>query len=156
MTNVRLLIISGVLIGLAACSQQITYREGATTAEVQRAEDSCKLAALEQAPVRKRTRIIPGEIIPARKVCDADGACVVYPAYREAPEIETYDENEEKRRLLVRSCLASRGFDRVRLPYCDAEARTGVTPGVTRTLPRLTEQSCIIPRGSGAYQIVAR
>ena len=156
MKFVRLVIALASLCALAACSQQIYYREGATTADVKRAQNSCALQALEQAPVKTRTRIIPGRFVPERKVCDADGNCTIYPAYEEFPEYETYDANADERALLTRSCLAARGFDRVSLPYCDAAQRSGVVPGVTRTLPRLTEQSCIIPRGSGAYQIVTQ
>lgn len=156
MTIARPLTFLLTLCLLSGCVKEIYYREGATTAEVDRARDACAVEAYRSAPVLHRTRIIPGPLIPPRKVCDASGACVIYPATQGLPEIERYDANVEKRAVLTRSCLAERGYARVSLPYCDASAKSSVPVGVTRTLPRLTEQSCIISRGPNAYQIVTR
>lgn len=141
---------------LCACVQEIYYREGMTTAEIRRASDACALEALDQAPVRTETRVLPGRFIPARTVCDGQGNCTTRPAHQEFPRFESFDANEDRRALLTRTCLASRGIDRVSLPYCDGRTRDAVEPGVTRILPRLTDRACLIPRGSGAYQIVTR
>ncbi|WP_136635603.1 hypothetical protein [Pseudooceanicola onchidii] len=150
----RLLITLGLLAVLTGCSQQISYREGATTAEIQREVDACALRAVRAAPVANQTVILPGEWIPPQKVCDGAGNCTVRPGYRSFPEFETVDVNADERRLLTRTCLAERGIDRVSLPLCDASVKNATVPGVTRVLPKLREQSCLIPRGSGAYQIV--
>jgi len=143
------------ILGLTAgCAQQIYYKPGATTAQVQRAQDACALEAERTAPYKPVTRIVPAPLIPARKVCDAQGNCQVIPAQQGLPEFETIDGNAERRVLLARTCMAEQGFDRVSLPYCDSAQRQSVATGVTRTLPQIGEQSCIISRGSGAYQIV--
>jgi hypothetical protein len=146
-----------LLLGLlGGCVHQIDYRAGASTAELARERDDCALRALEAAPVKLESRMIPGRFIPERRVCDAAGNCTVYPARQEFPQWEDFDINAEKRALLTRTCLANKGIDRVSLPYCDAAAKASVTPGVTRILPPLNEVSCVIPRGAGAYQIVTR
>lgn len=154
MKAVHFLLASAILGITAGCTQQIYYKAGASTAQVQRAQDACALQAEQAAPYRAVTRILPPRIIPARQVCDAQGNCQVIPARQGLPEFETIDGNAERRVLLARTCMAEQGFDRVSLPYCDSAQRQSVAAGVTRTLPRIGEQSCIISRGSGAYQIV--
>lgn len=157
MKNARLYISALSLIVLGACaSQQIYYRQGATTAAIQRTQDQCLLQAQDRAPIDRKTRMIPGRFIPERQVCNAKGECVIRPAYQSFPEFETYDANADRRAILARTCMAERGLDRVSLPYCDASVKNAVPVAVTRTLPRLTETSCIIPRGNGAYQIVSQ
>lgn len=138
---------------LAGCTQEIYYRQGATLAEVQRAEDACALQSEAAAPYKPQSRIIPESFVSERKVCDAQGNCEIVPVVRSFPKFETVDLNAERRVLLARTCMAQKGYDRVSLPYCDAAQRQGAT-GVTRTLPALSVNSCIIPRGSNAYQIV--
>ncbi|WP_375172948.1 hypothetical protein [Pseudooceanicola sp.] len=156
MTHARPFIALASLLLLCACVQQIDYRAGMSTAEVNRIRDACTLQALNQAPVNTQTRVLPGRFIPERQICDANGNCTIRPAYQEFPRFETYDANTQRRALLTRTCLSSRGIDRVSLPYCEAAVKSQVEPGITRVLPPLTEGSCIIPRGSGAYQIVTR
>lgn len=154
MNAARLIITALSLTALVGCSQQILYREGATTAQIDRARTDCTLEAQREAPVRTQTQILPGRWIPPRQTCDATGACVTTPGYQSFPEFVTVDANAGTRDLLVRQCLARRGIDPVTLPLCDAAAKSRATPGITRVLPPLTEASCVIPRGSGAYQIV--
>ena len=142
------------MLGLIGCTQQIYYRAGADVTALQRAQDACALRAQEEAPYRPQTRILPPRIIPAQKVCDAQGNCQVIPATQGFPEFETVDANKDRRALIARQCLAEQGIDRVSLPYCSSVQRATVTPGITRVLPVLSETSCLIPRGNGAYQIV--
>ncbi|WP_407493370.1 hypothetical protein [Pseudooceanicola sp. MF1-13] len=141
-------------LALAGCAQQIYYKPGVTTAQVQRAQDACALQAQTAAPYRPETRIRPAPLIPEKQVCDAQGNCQIVPAQQGFPEFETVDANAERRVLLARTCMAEAGFDRVTLPTCDSAQRQSVAVGVTRTLPRISEASCIIPRGGDAYQIV--
>lgn len=156
MSLIRTVQMGLLLAALGGCVHQIDYRAGASTAEIARDRDACALRAIEDAPVRMQSRMIPGRFVAERKVCDAGGNCTVYPARQEFPQWEDFDVNVEKRALLTRMCLADKGIDRVSLPYCDTAAKAGVTPGVTRVLPPLNTASCVIPRGSGAYQIVTR
>ncbi|WP_148234691.1 hypothetical protein [Pseudooceanicola batsensis] len=142
------------VVTLSGCAQDIYFREGATVSEVRRAEDACALSARQAAPFRPRTILVPGPIVPARKVCDGQGNCQTRPAYQAPPEFETMDANAERRVLIARTCMAERGFDRVSLPYCSGAVRNAAPAAVTRRLPRLTGQSCIIPRGQAGYQIV--
>lgn len=139
----------------AGCAREIDYREGATMAEVNRARDTCALAAETQAPYRPATRMEPGDWIPERKVCDAAGNCTIRPGRMGLPQIVRYDGNATRRVLLARTCLADKGFDRVSLPYCQSNVRNATPQAVTRVLPPLTPQSCIIGRGGSAYQIVS-
>jgi|LUMW01.1.fsa_nt_gb hypothetical protein len=139
---------------LAGCSQSIWYREGADPAKIAQAQDQCALQADTQAPYRPETRIVPGPIIPAQRICDPSGACTVIPAHQGFPDFETVDANADRRALLARDCMAKSGFTRVSLPNCSAERKSSVTPGITRSQPKLTEQSCVIPRGPAGYQIV--
>lgn len=139
---------------LAGCAQTIYYREGADPARIAQAQDQCALQADTQAPYRPETRIVPGPIIPAQRICDPSGACTVIPAHQGFPDFETVDANADRRALLARDCMAKSGFTRVSLPNCSAERKSSVTPGITRSQPKLTEQSCVIPRGAAGYQIV--
>ena len=141
---------------VVACSQEITYREGAPVADVQRATDACALMAIRQAPVRNQTTVYPGEYYPPTRSCDANGACVTTPGYYEPPEVVTVDVNKDERTLITRTCLAEKGYSRVRLPLCDASVKAAVSPAVTQRQPKLTPKSCIIPRGAAGYQIVTR
>lgn len=154
MLGSRLLITCLAFGVLSGCTQQIYYRQGASIPEIQNARDSCALLSQDAAPYRPVTRIVPGRIIPERKVCDAGGSCRIIPAQQSFPEFETIDGNAEKRVLIARNCMAQQGFQQVSLPRCDTAVRQSVPVGVTRTLPRISETSCIISRGSGAYQIV--
>ena len=141
---------------LSGCVQQIYYRDGATVQDIARDRDFCALQALEAAPRKIEHIIVPTPLSPPRRVCDAGGNCRVDHPNPSFPQFETYDANADRRALLTRQCLADRGVHVVKLPICDATVKKSVPVAVTRHLPRLTDRSCIIQRGGGAFQIVSR
>ncbi|GGE24845.1 hypothetical protein GCM10011360_11570 [Primorskyibacter flagellatus] len=154
MMNARALSLCLPCLLILGCSQDITYREGASTQQVSRDRYACATEALRLAPVNKVTTVEPGMYVPPQQFCDAAGNCTTRPGYYERPEIITTDVNAPERRSLENQCVAAKGYDRVSLPLCSDAVKAQVTPAITRTQPPLTKGSCIIPRGGDNYQIV--
>jgi hypothetical protein len=139
---------------LPACTREIYYREGASQAQITAAQDACVAQAYREAPVRTVTTVLPGTFIPERQVCDGSGNCQTIPARFGPPQIVSTDANEELRKAVQRKCMVDAGYSRVQLPICDQNVRNSQTPAITRTLPPLTGQSCLVPRGGEAFQII--
>ncbi|MDF1855815.1 hypothetical protein [Pseudooceanicola sp.] len=151
----RTLLALPLLALLAGCLPYTLYhRSGVSVDDVRRDEVDCGRIALAQAPVEMELDIIPGRVIMQPVICDAAGNCRGGRA-RELPDRHIRrDVNEELRRLIARQCMAERGYQRLTLPACSEQISKAVEPAITRVLPKLTPQACVIRRGGENYQIV--
>ncbi|OWU83585.1 hypothetical protein ATO6_17090 [Oceanicola sp. 22II-s10i] len=151
----RLLPALAVLTLLGAClPYSLYYRAGATTDRARADEVACGRIALSQAPVAIEREWIPGEVYRGRPICDDKGRCRPGPVRRSPPQLYERDVNEELRGMIARQCMADRGYQRVTLPACSEAVSKAVTPGITRTMPRINGKACVIRRGGDNYQIV--
>jgi len=139
---------------LSACSTTINYRPGASTETVRKDELTCEREAYAEAPVRIVRDYVPGQLVRGAPICSAPGQCRPGPVYREPGRWISYDANEDRRSVVVRQCLAARGYQRVTLPNCSDTVRAAVPPAVTITQPALRKGACVIRRGDDRYQIV--
>ncbi|MGD1884256.1 MAG: hypothetical protein ACFB11_18340 [Paracoccaceae bacterium] len=132
------------------------YKEGAPLSLVERDETTCQVKALRDAPVANVIRQRPSYYVPARKVCNSEGKCIVRGGYYRDGQIYTVDVNKGLRVKLERQCMADRGYAPVDIPACPNNVAEAAPPGVTTTLPRLSSSSCVIRRKGGQIQIVNR
>jgi hypothetical protein len=151
------LLIALALLTVAACAPLETYyKPGASVEAVARATTTCQVDALRQVPSSTRVRQLPPRYVPGRQVCNAAGQCGVTRGYYVPGPVESYDPNDGLRRRVEGQCMADRGYAPVSIPPCPDAIARATPPGVTRTLPRLTERSCVIRNRNGTFQIVNR
>lgn len=139
---------------LAGCAPQtFYYGPGASVAAVDRALASCTAQAARDVPVVTETRYTPLRVIRYNS-CDGEGNCT--------PEIDTeggepfeVDVNADRRAAQVQQCMARQGLAPVSLPVCSPAVARAAPAGVTTTLPRLTPQSCVVPRDGGLRIVTA-
>lgn len=147
----RLIPVLLLFLVFAACGPVASfYREGVDVSRLASDQTACEVAALRDAPVANEIRQRPPIYYPPRQVCDAYGACYVYPGYWVDGPIYTVDVNKSLRDRLLTDCMAKKGYSLVSLPRC-----TQSTPAQTTSrLPPLTSDSCIIPSRDGLNQII--
>lgn len=147
-----------LLTVLGGClSQTLYYRSGASIDRARADEVECGRIALAQAPVAREREVIHDALLPGPVICeviDGERQCYREPPWAAPPRVVVRDVNKELRALIARQCMADRGYDRVTLPACSDQVAASVTPAITRVMPRLTPQSCVIRQGGEKYQIV--
>ncbi|MDQ2088566.1 hypothetical protein [Marimonas arenosa] len=130
------------------------YKPGTTVARADRDLLNCRVMGETDVPPRMITRVIPGPLLPPRRICDAAGNCQLFPGRRLPPEIVTEDANDGLRDQVVAQCMGDRSYEYVRLPRCPAEIARTVPLRATTVMPRLTESACVIRLKGGKWQIV--
>lgn len=142
------------ILVLAGCAPlDIYYRAGAPVATQEADLTTCRIAALRDVPPDIRRRYIPPDYV-LRSYCDADNTCHTRRILISPGRYEEYDANEDLRDSAVRLCMARRGYEKRRIPRCDAATTEAVPPAPTRILPPLGPDSCAIRLRSGEWQIV--
>jgi hypothetical protein len=145
------------LVLLTSCAPMtIWHRAGVSVAQMERDADSCRVAALRDAPVATQVVQAPPVFVPPRQVCNAQGACVTQGGYFIPGEISTVDPNAALRARLTDRCMADRGYAPVSIPLCPTGVASAAPPGRTTILPAITERSCVIRQSDGSWQIVNR
>ncbi|MFD3189210.1 hypothetical protein ACFMPD_02915 [Sedimentitalea sp. HM32M-2] len=146
------IIAAGLFLG--ACGPlSIYYRPGASVSRMQTDATRCEVAALKDAPVANQIRQRPPIYFPGGQYCTG-GGCYYRPGYWADGGIYTVDVNRDLRLRVQDMCMAQKGYQPVTVPRCSAAVARAVPPAPTRTLPRLTEESCAIPYDDGTWQIV--
>ena len=130
------------------------YKAGAPVAKADDDLLDCKVMAEGQVPERRVTRVIPGAVMPPRRICDAAGNCHMIPGRRMPPEIVVEDANAGLRKEVAARCMTRQGYTFVQIPQCQPEVAGRVPLQATTVMPRLTRTSCAIRLKSGRYQIV--
>jgi hypothetical protein len=130
------------------------YRAGVPVSRLNADQTNCEVRALRDAPVATQIRRTPSRFVPGRRICDATGACVTRPGYWIEGDYYTVDVNENLRERVLDMCMAEKGYRPVRIPPCSQAVVRAAPQGVTTTLPRLTEKSCVIRNKGGSWQIV--
>ncbi|MDT8326889.1 MAG: hypothetical protein RQ750_05800 [Roseovarius sp.] len=142
------------LVLLAACAPlDIYYKEGADVAQSEINLTQCQVSALKEVPRDIRTRYIPARYAPYTH-CNAGGYCRTHYRMISPPRSETYDANASLRDKRVGQCMAMAGYRPVSLPQCDPETTQQTTLRATKTLPPLSQKTCVIRLKSGNWQIV--
>ena len=154
MLIIRLAAASLVLLMLSGClSHTLFYKDGEQVTRIDRDETNCRVDALARVPVDKRTRYIP-PTYDTQTVCNAAGKCQSFHVLISPATYRSYDANEGLRAKATEQCMAQKGYNKVRLPPCDATAAQSTLRAATRVLPPLTPSTCAINLGSGRWQIV--
>ncbi|WP_051312117.1 hypothetical protein [Pseudodonghicola xiamenensis] len=142
---------------IAGCApMSLYYRPGVSVARMQQETTRCDVEALKQAPVATQIRQMPPTYVPGPRVCDNKGNCWNRPGYWMNGEVYSYDANAGLRDRVKQLCMAEKGYSPVKLPVCPPEVKSATPPGVTRVLPELTGNSCVIRNKDGTWQIVNR
>ena len=146
---------AAVLLLASGCAPLTTYyRPGVSVARLNADLTGCEVAALRDAPVATEIRRSPPTFVPGERICNSDGSCYQRPGYWIEGPIYTVDVNEGLRNRVETYCMAGKGYERVTIPRCSEAVVRAAPPGVTTTLPRLTQSACMIPRDGGKVQIV--
>ena len=141
-------------LALAACGPlSIYYRPGVSVARMQNDQINCEVRALKDAPVANQVRQRPPIYFPGTRYCNA-GRCSVTPGYWASGGIYTVDVNADLRGRVQDQCMAQKGYQPVSVPRCSGAVIRAATPQPTRTLPKLTENTCAIRYDDGNWQIV--
>lgn len=141
------------LLVLSACAPlDIWYKPGVPVAQADDELLSCRARASRDVPVNTQTRVTPVTIVP-RRICDKDGNCTVF-YERQGGDVIVFDANEDLRKQVVGQCMRARGYSPASIPPCPAEIKSAAPAGRTTTLPRLSENSCVIRNRDGSWQIV--
>jgi predicted small lipoprotein YifL len=151
----RLVALLGLALTLAACGPvTVFYRPDATVARLNTDRTECEVQALRDAPVANQVRQGAPYFVPRDRFCDSRGRCHIAGGYWVPGEIYTVDVNEDLRGRVYQQCMGTRGYTEVRLPRCPQSVARTVPVTSETTMPRITQQSCVIRTGSGTYQIV--
>lgn len=154
MPNVRFAF-AGVLALLAACAPlELYHKEDVQVARLDSDLTGCRVSARSRVPADIRSRYIP-PVYSHRRICGAGGSCSYLPILLSPGRFKTYDANEGLRDDTVRVCMAGKGYAKVSIPPCDTDIARSAPKEATRTLPRLTSQSCAIRFRSGRWRIVS-
>jgi len=146
---------AGLLLQLAACAPlSLYYKEDVPVARLDSDLTACRVTARSQVPADMRSRYIP-PVYSHRRICNASGSCTYLPILLSPGRYETYDANEGLRRDVVGTCMAGKGYAKVSIPPCDTATARSAPKQATRTLPRLTPQSCAVRFSSGRWRIVS-
>lgn len=142
------------LLCLTGCTPiSMWYQDGASITARDRTQTDCEVKALQAVPVANQTRLTPVRVIPI-KICDSTGKCEVdYEMI--GGDAYTVDANAPLRTKVLAQCMADKGFRPVEIPACPPAIARAAEANVTKTLPRLTENSCAITRPNG-IQIVTK
>jgi hypothetical protein len=140
-------------LSLAACGPvSVYYKDGGSVARQKTDLLSCKVDALEKAPVANQIRQAPPYYVPGRRYCRPDGSCYYSGGFFAGGELYSVDVNAGLRRDLRRQCMALLGYRPVEVPRC---GNGTVTAGTTlSTMPTLSPQSCAVRDSSGDWQII--
>ena len=148
----RLSIVFIALLFAAACSPVTAYhREGVTRAEFQDDLLTCRVEALQDAPVANQLRRGPPQYIPGYRSCTSSGSCYRTGGFFYPGEVYSVDVNASLRRDLRTRCMAKQGYSAVELPRCTYEAPPLIP---TDTLPVLSATSCVVKDANGQFQII--
>ena len=140
-----------ITLALSGCTGgTVYYAEGidVSTREVDLA--TCEQQAFTDFPVINEIRFTPRFFVPARRICDGAGSCVVTPGYFEGGERYIVDVNAQVRSSAMRGCMGARGYARIGLPACGA----GTQVRLSTVMPALTGGTCLYTRGPGPALIV--
>jgi len=138
-------------LALAGCGgATIYYADGVDIATRDADVAACDRQALAEFPVRTQVRFTPRVYVPPRRICNAEGECVVRPARFEGDERYTVDANESFRETAARGCMANRGYARIGLPACE----TGTAVRLSTVMPPLTGGTCLYSPGPGPALVV--
>ena len=144
-----------LVVALAGCDPlQTYYKPGASVTELNRDQLACEAAALRSAPVAMEVKQDPPIYHPDREICDTAGNCFTREGFYEAGRIFSVDANAPLRARLEGQCMADKGYVLASIPDCPREVAAAVTPAATRSLPPLTQSTCVIRRSDGSLQIV--
>jgi len=153
----RILSVLIAVMTLSACQPlSIYYREGVSTAKANDDQLSCQVNALKDAPVATQIRREPDYFVPRRQYCNSAGQCTYRGGYWVPGRTYTVDANASLRGQLLDRCMAQRGYAPVSIPQCPQSVADAAPVAATRTLPRLTPDSCAIKNPDGTFQIVNR
>ena len=145
------------VVGLAACGSLSTYyKPGASVEVLNRQTLTCETTALREVPPSTQIRRTPPQLIRGKQTCNANGVCFTTPDRYLPGEIITYDPNDGLRRRVEQQCMADAGFTPVSIPSCPDAVARAASGEPTKILPNLNENSCVIRRKDGTFQIVTR
>lgn len=148
----RLGLVFIALLMVTACGPVNTYhREGVTRAQLQDDLLSCRVEALEDAPVATQVRRGAPRYFPGHRYCTSAGSCYVTGGYFYPGELYTVDVNASLRRDLRDRCMTQQGYDTVALPRCTTEAPPMLT---TDRLPPLSTSSCVVKDTNEQFQVI--
>lgn len=142
-------------LALTACDTSLStyYQSGVSVSRMQTDTTRCEVQALKEAPVANQVRQRPPIYFPGSQYC-GPGGCYYRPGYWVDGGIYTVDVNADLRGRVQDLCMAQKGYQPVNLPACSVSVAAAAPPRATTTLPRLTENSCVVRYDDGSWQIV--
>ncbi len=144
-----------VLFVLAACDNSLStyYRPGVSVNRLNTDTTRCEVKALQDAPIANQVRQRPPIYIPGQRYCTASG-CYYGPGYWVGGGYYTVDLNQGLRGRVMELCMAQKGYQPVQFPRCSSAVSKAAPATPTRTLPKISENSCAIKYDDGSWQIV--
>lgn len=146
----RLLFLLPALLLSACVSGNVYYAEGVSLAARDTQLARCEGRALADFPIDRRLRHPPPVFVPARRICNGSGNCVLRGGYFRTPPPVRVDVNRDERRSAVLSCMGQNGFQNINLPFCES----GSQAARSSRLPSLTERSCLVRRGDAQPLVI--
>ena len=129
------------------------YKPGVTLGLLAQDQTTCDVQALQKVPTALGKVQGPPTVIPADKICDADGNCRVFAPEIVPGRIRTVDLNADLRARVSGQCMTQKGYDVVTLPICPSGIQTS---GSTQVLPTLSDRSCAILKNQEISAIINR
>lgn len=141
-------------MGLAACAPLSIYsKPGVSVSRMQNDTTNCEVSALKDVPIANEIRQRPPVYITGPRVC-SNGTCSYAPGYWISGGFYTVDTNLDLRGRVRDQCMAKKGYQPASIPRCSQAIQAQVKPAITKTLPKLTETSCVVVHKDGTWQIV--
>ena len=134
---------------LTACGTQVFYyQDNVSRQQIPVDEGACIQQSLAQAPVDRVFYREPGEW-RTKQTCD-DTGCVTS-QYFVPGLLKSYDANAGIRSRLERSCMAEKGYERLKFERC--ENNRAVDASVQTRLPAAANVACFVvdPQGRVAF-----
>jgi hypothetical protein len=128
----------------------VVHKAGSTSAQRQQVLDECKIESFKSIPQAFVTTVTPGIAKPDRLVCrdEANRAdCFIVEGIDWPPTVTTRDANEDLRKRFVGRCVASKGYELISKPICDAKQDIDLYRANANNQPDSNSIKCV-PKGT--------
>ena len=127
------------------------YQDGVSRQQIPVDEGACIKDALAKAPVDRVFYREPGEW-RTKQSCD-DAGCVTS-EYFVPGLLKSYDANAGLRSRLERSCMAEKGYERLKFERCEKAA--AVDASVQTRLPPAADVACFVQDPTGRVAFIEK
>lgn len=142
MTRTALTFAATVILGafLGACTEtNLQYKVGGTLHQRNVDQAQCNAFGANNVPIWM--------VRDAWPIFDSAGNVITY-------QVDVYDANEGRRNQVINQCMAERGYQRVKIPYCKDEQLAGRSYSLEKKMPAPGPNICALRGQSGGVGLV--